>query len=283
VVVYWDMSFRNILLTVSLFIIGLSSSLYFQTDQQLLTINFDQYKDLQYNEERSHCLEDFNLKLAPYKLQMIIQEIFEKNKLAGEKTRIMEIGIGNGRLLMELKKMFPEVEFYGINKEKTHTFYRRESYILTALKFGIFNKEEVEQIELPYVIFQDLDFARSIPYGNNKFDLVYSQFTMPYIKYKFEVFNEIHRVLKPNGVSFHSEISNFNLYFKGIVLDLRDALGEIRKRGLDIKALGNNMSIQFKKSQDHFLFPVTPNQPIPEDMNNLSQELRKPDMGYNII
>lgn len=276
------MNLRTILITVSFFIVALSFSLYFQTDQTVQTVNYEQYKNLHYNEERSHSLEDLNSQLGPYKLETVIQEIFDRNKLAGEKTRIMEIGVGNGRVLMELKKLFPEIEFYGINKEKTRTFYRRESYILSGLKFGILNKEDTEKIELPYIVFQDLDFGREIPYDENKFDLIFSQHTMQHIKYKFELFNEIIRVLKPNGLSIHTEISGLNVYSKGVILDLRDALGEIRRKGIDIKTLEKKTSIRFKKGQEIFSFPVSPHQPIPDNINNLSRELKRPDMGYNI-
>lgn len=245
-------------------------------------MNWDQYKNLQYNEERSHSLEDFNQKIMPFKLQDVIQEVFEKNRLAGEKTRVMEIGAGNGRVIMELKKLFPDVEFYAINKEKTHTFYRRESFILTALKFEIFTKTDIEQIDLPYLIFQDLDFGARIPYAEGKFDIVYSQGVIPEIKYKFELFNEVMRVLKNGGISYHSDVSGLNLYAKGIVLELRDALAEFRRRGFDINTLEDRKTIRFRKGNYNALFPVEPHQPIPASTINLSQELRRPEMGYNI-
>lgn len=276
------MGLRNILLTISCIIVGFCLTLYFQKDTAVQSMNLDQYKNLQYNEERSHSLEDFNKKIAPYKLQDIIQEIYEKNRLLGEKTRVMEIGSGNGRVIMELKKLFPEVEFYGINKEKTHTFYRRESYILTALKFEIFTKFDIESIDLPYIVFQDLDFGARIPYDQNKFDVVYSQGTMAYIKYKFELFNEVMRVMRPGGISFHTDITGLNIYSKGLVLELRDALAELRRRNIDINTLENKSSIRFRKADFNALFPVTPHQPIPASLKNLPQELRRPEMGYNI-
>jgi SAM-dependent methyltransferase len=276
------MGLRSILLFISCVIVGFCLSLYFQNDQTVQTMNWDQYKNLQYNEERSHSLADFNKKISPYNLEDLIQEIHEKNRLAGEKTRVMEIGAGNGRVLMELKKLFPEVEFYGINKEKTHTFYRRESFILTALKFEIFNKFEIEQVELPYLIFQDLDFGATIPYDENKFDLVYSQSTIQHIKYKFELFNEIMRILRPEGLSLHTDVSGLTLYSRGLVLGLRDALAEIRRRGIEIHTLEDPLSIRFKKPKATLIFPVIPHQPIPLNLNNLSKELRRPEMGYNI-
>ncbi len=276
------MGFRNILLTISCIIVAFCLTLYFQKDTAVESMNFDQYKNLQYNEERSHSLEDFNKKIVPYKLQDIIQETYERNRLAGEKTRVMEIGAGNGRVLMELKKLFPDVEFYGINKEKTHTFYRRESYILTALKFEIFTKFDIEQVDLPYIVFQDLDFGARIPYDQNKFDVIYSQATIPHIKYKFELFNEIMRVLRPGGISFHTDISGLNIYSKGLVLELRDALAELRRRNIEINTMEDKGTIRFRKATFNALFPVTPHQPIPDSLNNLPQELRRPEMGYNI-
>jgi SAM-dependent methyltransferase len=277
------MAIRNIIVTTSSLIVGFCVLLYFQTNNEVETVNLDQYKNLQYNEERSHSVSELDKQISPYNIEAIIQEIFEKNRFAGEKTRIMEIGIGNGRVLMELKKRFPEIEFYGINKEKTHTFYRRDSFILTALKFGIFNKVEIDQIELPYVVFQDLDFGGKIPYAEAKFDLIYSQNTITHIKYKFELFNEILRVLKPEGISLHTNLSGVNIYSKGLVLELRDAFGELRKKGFDIKTLDDPTTIRFKKTNSRSEFPVGPHQPIPENKGNLSQELRRPEMGYNII
>ena len=84
------MDLRNILLTISCIIVGFCLTLYFQTETTIQSMNWDQYKNLQYNEERSHSLEDFNKKITPFKLQDIIQEVYEKNRLAGEKTRVME-------------------------------------------------------------------------------------------------------------------------------------------------------------------------------------------------
>jgi SAM-dependent methyltransferase len=277
------MALRNVVFITSVLIVGFCILLYFQTDDNLDTVNLEQYKNLSYNEERSHSLSELDKQISPYHIETVIQEIFEKNRLAGEKTRIMEIGIGNGRVLMELKKRFPDIEFYGINKEKTHTFYRRDSFILTALKFGIFNKEEIDQLELPYVVFQDLDFGGKIPYDDAKFDLIYSQNTIPHIKYKFELFNEILRVLKPEGLSLHTNLEGVNIYSKGLVLELRDALGELRKKGFDIKTLDNPTTIRFRKKDLRTEFPLGPHQPIPENTSNIPLELRRPEMGYNII
>lgn len=277
------MYLRNGLIIISILMIAFSLSLYFQADDASQMINWDQYKNLRYNEERSHSLNDFNQKITPLLLEELIQNIAERNLLLGEKTRIMELGSGNGRVLMELKKKFPSVEFYGINKEKTLTFHRRESYILTALKFEIMNKDELQDIVLPYLVFADLDFDAGIPYKDNRFDLIYSQDTMRHIKYKFELWNEVLRVLKPGGISLHTDLSGLNIYDGGVVIEPHDAFLEMRKRGFEIKDLENEQSVMFKKTdQKHLTFPVTPHQPLPDKSIFVSEEQRRPDMGYNL-
>lgn len=276
------MNFRQLLLLFSLIMIGFILTLYFQTESTVQSMNYEQYKSLQYNESRSHSLEDFNKEISPFRLEELISEIYERNRLAGEKTRIMEVGFGNGRVLMELKKKFPEIEFYGINKEKTHTFYRRESFVLTALKFEIMTKVETEALTLPYVVFQDIDYGQRIPYDENKFDLIYSQGLIPHIRYTFEFFNEIMRVLKKNGTSIHSDFTGVNIFSKGVLLPMNEALREIRRRGIEIYQLDNPKSIRFKKPEYNVLFPLTPHQPVPKQLDNLSHDLRRPEMSYNL-
>ncbi len=276
------MYFRRTLLIFSVTMIAFCLTLYFQSEETVDTVNFDPTIGMVYNEESSHSLFDLNEKLKPQKIEDIIRVIHERNKMAGVKTRVMEIGPGNGRVLMELKKIFPDVEFYGVNKEKTKEFYRRESYAVTALNLNILNKEELEKVDLPFIIFEDLDFGTLLPYGESKFDVIFSQNTLRYFKYKFELLNEIFRVLKTEGVSLHTDLPPINVYEKGLVLAIDEAVFEFRKRGLDVSLLENGNSLIMRKKDDNKKFPVTPHQAIPEDLDNLPQELRRPEMGYNL-
>ena len=275
------MNLRNILLLFSSLMIVFCLTLYFQTDSSVESMNFEQYKNLNYNKSRSHSLAEFNEKIAPLRIEDQVSEVYEKNKILGEKTRVMEVGFGNGRVLIELKKLFPDVEFYGINKSKTLTFYRRESFILTALKFNLMTEVEAKEMILPYIVFQDLDFGQRIPYDDNKFDLIYSQSTLPYIRYTFELFNEIMRVLKKDGVSIHADVTGVNVYSKGVIISMKDAGKEFRKKGIDFYVLENPQSVRFKKNFDT-VFPVTPHQPIPANLKNLSIDQNRSDMNYNL-
>ena len=275
------MNLRNILLLFSSVMIVFCLTLYFQTDNSVQSMNFEQYKNLNYNKSRSHSLAEFNEKIAPLHIEDLVSEVYEKNKILGEKTRVMEIGFGNGRVLIELKKLFPDVEFYGINKAKTLTFYRRESFILTALKFNLMTEADAKEMVLPYVVFQDLDFGQRIPYDDNKFDLIYSQSTLPYIRYTFELFNQIMRVLKKSGVSIHADVTGVNVYSKGVIISMKDAGKEFRKKGIDFYVLENPQSVRFKKNFDT-VFPVTPHQPIPASLKNLNVDQNRSDMSYNL-
>lgn len=270
------------MLIFSFVMVGFCLTLYFQTQNTIESVSYEQYKSLSYNEERSHSLAEFNEKIAPHRLEDLVSEIYEKNRLLGEKTRVMEIGFGNGRALMELKKLFPEVEFYGINREKTHTFYRRESFVHTALKFNIMTEEEAKEMVLPYAVFQDLDFGQPIPYDDNKFDLIYSQETLAHIRYSFELFNEIMRVLKKSGVSIHTNLSGVNIFSRGVNISLKEAFKEFRKKGIEMYVLDNPESVRFKKTDYNQTFPVTPQLPIPSKIDNLSIELSRPEMSYNL-
>lgn len=265
------MGLRIFLIIPSFVIIMFCVSLVFEEEADTRSFFIEGYQDLAYHESRSHSLEDFNQKIAPLKLEDIISEANARNKLAGHKTRVMEIGTGNGRALMALKKKFPDVEFYGINKEKTHTFYRRESYIHSALHFGIFNKLEIETLELPYIVFTDLDYANPIPYGDQKFDLIFSQSTLPYIKYKFELFNEILRVLRPGGMSVHTHFKGVRVHLNNITLDATDTIDELRKRGMDIRRLETKSSILFKRGTNLRHFPLKSRTPV-QDAKQKSQQ-----------
>lgn len=265
----------------SILMIGFCLTLYFQTENRVDSIHLDQYKNLNYHMSRSHSLQEFNEKIAPYRIEDIISEIYEKNNFLRKKTRVMEIGFGNGRVLMELRKLFPKAEFYGINKEKTVTFYRRESFILTALKFNIMTKEEIESFSLPYIVFQDLDFGQRIPYAAEKFDVIFSQSSLPNIRYIFELMNEILRVLKTGGVSIHSDVTGVNFFSRGMLLSMKEAATEFRKRGIDLYVLDNPQSLRFRKPDHNTRFPLVPQQPIPAKIDSLSPEQRRPEMNYN--
>lgn len=279
------MHLRNIMLTISFIGVAFCLSVYFQRDPNVQGQNaiFEQYDAAIVSNESTRTLEDFEKKITPLKLDVIIRGYLDKNRLLGEKTRVMQLNCGDGRVIMRLKKIFPEVEFYCLSQEKTMEFYRRESYIQTALKYDFFTKAELETLELPYVVFQKFDYGRQIPYDDNKFDVIFSHDTIKYIKYSFELFNDILRVLKVGGVSIHSDVLGVLIYDRGALVDFKHAFFELKRRGVDIAPLENPRSLWFKKITIEDRFPLTPHHPIPARIDNIPEASGVQEMGYNLV
>jgi len=126
------------------------------------------------------------------------------------KVRILEIGFGEGRLLLELKKIFPShsIELYGLNKQKEGGMYSRADLMENAKRFKI----SVAQDNLPKLFFYDAD--NGLKFESNSFDLVISQTTFIYIKNKARLIEEVYRVLKKNGYAYLQIDSTYRDFFK---------------------------------------------------------------------
>lgn len=240
--------------------------------------NWESFDKQQQEGDRFHQIVQVNQAFNPFTLEEIIQERIAANRLLRDKTRVMEIGAGNGLALMELKKKFPEVEFYVINKRKNHTIYRRENIGGSALAAGIFTPEQLKEIELPYLVFRDLDYGATIPYDNERFDLIYSYHLLSNIKYKFELLSETLRVLKKGGVSLHIGVGPIAFYQDGLKIEEREAYHELKKMGFDIQS--NDKFLIFQKTPDKWQIPFRPHFPIPAKLDE--SESKKTDMSYHL-
>lgn len=272
------MYLRNVILVFSILIIVLSLSLYFQTAQEMDLTNWEQYRNLKNDESRKHTLATVNESIGPYSLEEMIQERITANRLLRDKTRVMEIGAGNGLTIMELKKKFPEVEFYIINRRKSHSIYRREGLGGTSLQAGIFTQKELKDVELPYLLFRDLDDGNTIPYDENKFDLIFSFHVLPLVKYKFELISETLRILKKEGISLHVGQGELNFFKSGVKLAEREAYHDLKKLGFNIHY--SSKFLMFQKMDDNYLIPLSPQFPIP--LKSDENENKKLDMSYNL-
>lgn len=239
--------------------------------------NWEQYQDFRHDEGRGHHLVDINKNIHPFLLEEMIQERINLNRQLREKTRVMEVGGGNGLAIMELKKKFPEVEFYIINRRKTHGIYRREGLGGAALAAKLFTHEELEDIELPYLIFKDLDYGSSIPYNDEKFDVIYSYNLLPRLKYKFEFISETLRILKEGGSSLHVGLGDIHFYHNSIKIESREAYHQLKRLGFDIHHTDH--FILLKKNSPQAL-PLRPHFPIPNRPEE--SDLKKMDMGYHL-
>lgn len=272
------MYLRKVILIFSFLIIAFSLSLYFQTGQDMDISNIGDFKGHKSDQGRKHNLAQINQVITPYTLEEMIEKRVAANRLLRDKTRVMEIRGGNGLAVMELKKKFPEVEFYVINRRKNHSIYRREGLASAALHDGLFTLNDIKDIDLPYLLFRDLDFGNTIPYDENKFDLIFSYSTLPLIKYKFEFLSETLRVLKNGGISIHTGPGDLNLYKSGIKMSEREVFHKLRKVGFNINY--NEKILMFEKVDNNYIIPLTPHFPIP--LKTEENDNKKLDMSYHL-
>ncbi len=113
-----------------------------------------------------------------------------------EKIRILDIGCGYGKTLMELKKEFDwRIEIYGINLEKRWTLNLIRKF---GLAEKIFTKREINK-NLPKLYIGDA--GKKLPYKNNYFDFIMSVASAQYIYDKARFLEEINRVLSKQGIA----------------------------------------------------------------------------------
>ncbi len=98
--------------------------------------------------------------------------------------RVLDIGTGSGNLPIEIAKRAPNLEIIGIDLSKTlikiaRNMARRES-VGKSVRF-------------------EIGSAYDLKFEDSYFDMVISSMTIHHLKYPTKAFNEIYRVLKPDG------------------------------------------------------------------------------------
>lgn len=162
-----------------------------------------------------------------------------------DRVRVLEIGCGEGRVLMELRKLFPDIELHGINKKPWPAMKGSQSLKKTALFYKIFTQAELKDIRLPKIHFYD---AKELRFNDSYFDVIISQVAIPYVARKDLLLKEAWRVLKKGGTAFlhvdsmedsypdfmQHETPRFIIYRNEKEYLLKQLAGNLRKNGFDI-------------------------------------------------
>jgi SAM-dependent methyltransferase len=109
---------------------------------------------------------------------------------------VLEIGVGEGRALMEIRRAFPEVELFAVNRHPDSLLWGPASFAECAVHYGVFPPAGIDRVKLPVVDFYD---AQQLRFEDATFDLVVSQMAIPYIVRKDWLLREVWRVLRPGG------------------------------------------------------------------------------------
>ena len=174
---------------------------------------------------------------------------FIQRRLKQEKiVRVLEIGFGEGRCLIELRALFPDkrVELFGINNIKMGGMRKQADFITNAKKFGV----HIDTHLLPKPYFYDA--GNGLKFKDNYFDVVISQVAFHYVSDKAKLIEEIWRVLKPSGKAFlhidemptsnypdfmkiNPETPRFTIYNKnGKLIKSKTYVADLRKKGYEI-------------------------------------------------
>ncbi len=123
------------------------------------------------------------------------------------KGKVLDVGCGVGDFCEAIKFYRPDLDLFGIDISK--------KAIAVAKK------------RIPLAKFTASD-AQKIPFGKNFFDAVLCFDLIEHVEFPQKVLNEIHRVLKPNGI-FHSHIP-----IEGNVFSLEGLLTKLGWKGKEI-------------------------------------------------
>lgn len=143
---------------------------------------------------RSRGLERFERLFSSERVDSAI----ERGRAGGSIPRVVEVGCGEGRLLLDLLRRYGDLAAYGINKRPWPAMTGRASFAAAAVRHGVFTRRELRTVRLPEALFYD---AESLHFVDASIDLVVSQTAIPYVQRKERLLEEVWRVLRPGGVA----------------------------------------------------------------------------------
>src|SRR3989338_4925377 len=208
---------------------------------------------------RSRSLADFNQKFKKDIVQKLIRKALSKHK----NVRVLEIGCGEGRVLMELQKSFPTIELHGINRKPWAAMRGTVSLKRTATYYQILTNAELKKVSLPKIHFYD---AKKLQFPSNSFDLIISQVAIQYVARKDLLLEEVWRTLKLNGKALlnidginqnmpdfmNFETPRFIIYKKVTFYPVQKLITNLRKKGFNIVYSSSTKREQKKKRVNLF-------------------------------
>lgn len=123
-------------------------------------------------------------------LRPSLSETFQT--LEGTESRILEIGCGNGRLLLEVARILPQAYVFGVGLSESE---REGTLDQVAELYGLSPSPKIE------LLFLDLNESL-LPFADNFFDLVVSQCSLRYIREKLALIETIYRKLAHEGKAY---------------------------------------------------------------------------------
>lgn len=157
---------------------------------------------------RNRSLSQISEKLS--KSSTFLEETLTGLLAKKKKLKVLEVGFGHGRALLEFAWKFrdSDVRFFGVDKKCKPPVERSQDLLKIARSYDIFDPEGVEHFEFPELHFYD---ATRLNFDDEQFDLIYSAVTIRFIPGKAKFLEEVCRVLEPGGLALlHLSESGWN-------------------------------------------------------------------------
>lgn len=153
--------------------------------------------------KKADIARSFSLAAKEYDQHAFIQKEIGKRLLdrldlmKNPPLAILDVGAGTGFITRQLQNKFPKSRLYGLDLAQGMMNYAKSKQ-----PWQIWNKK-------PFYICGDMEF---LPFANNSFDLIFSNFTLQWSCALGKVFAEFKRILKPKGMLLFSTLGPQTLY-----------------------------------------------------------------------
>ncbi|MFN8053687.1 MAG: methyltransferase domain-containing protein [Acidimicrobiales bacterium] len=171
-----------------------------------------------------------------------------------ERVRLLEVGCGEGRLLLDLMARFGErVALHGLN-HPTFGGWRRPSLDAVNRLHGTLAPERLASLPRPVIRLGDAQAMASL--GPGWFDLVVSQVTLHHVRDKARALEQSARLLGPGGALVHQldraelerpgdELPRFEIWQAGRRVSTAAVLAE---RGLRVANAGRSVLVEWTRA-----------------------------------
>jgi len=125
------------------------------------------------------------------------------------RARILEVGCGEGHLLLDLLAAFGErVDLCGINAPGWEVASRAEQLRRTNRRYQVLDDRRLAALPLPRLLVADVQDLAALP--ERDFDLIVSLVVLPHVRDKARALEEMARRLAPEGRMIH-HLDSFDL------------------------------------------------------------------------
>jgi SAM-dependent methyltransferase len=128
----------------------------------------------------------------------IVGSLREQSK-SGKKIKILEFGSGQGRVMWELQKEFPNAEIHGINKCPWQDPRPKEAVLRETAE--IFNLLPAPGSNTPTLHQFDASAGKLPQFSDNQFSFIISQAAVSFVPRQDLLLEEFWRILQPDGIA----------------------------------------------------------------------------------